>query len=114
MEQEFRQQSVVPPVARPGAGRTAAVMRVLESVFCRTLRSSDVVARYSDTRFVLLLGGLASDGSSPMERVRAEFYRRPEHDGYLLTYRLHTPENNAFQRAPRRGKSAKEKANDKK
>lgn len=106
--------SVVPPVARPGAGRTAAVMRVLESVFCRTLRSSDVVARYSDTRFVLLLGGLASDGSSPMERVRAEFYRRPEHDGYLLTYRLHTPENNAFQRAPRRGKSAKEKANDKK
>lgn len=106
--------SVVAPVARPGAGRTAAVMRVLENVFSRTLRSSDVVARYSDTRFVLLLGGLASDGSSPMERVRAEFYRRPEHDGYLLTYRLHTPENNMLLRSPRRARSGKEKAKSKK
>lgn len=101
--------SIVPPVARPGAGRNAAVMRVLENVLGRTLRSSDVAARYSDTRFVLLLGGLASDGSSPMERVRAEFYRRPEHDGYLLTYRLHTPENAPFLRVNQRSKVARNK-----
>lgn len=101
--------SIVPPVARPGAGRNAAVMRVLENVLGRTLRSSDVAARYSDTRFVLLLGGLASDGSSPMERVRAEFYRRPEHDGYLLTYRLHTPENGPFLRVNQRSKDTKNK-----
>ena len=101
--------SIVPPVARPGAGRNAAVMRVLENVLGRTLRSSDVAARYSDTRFVLLLGGLASDGSSPMERVRAEFYRRPEHDGYLLTYRLHTPENAPFLRVNQRSKGTKNK-----
>lgn len=101
--------SIVPPVARPGAGRTAAAMRVLENVLCRTLRGSDVVARYSDTRFVLLLGGLASDGSSPMERVRAEFYRRPEHDGYLLTYRLHTLENTPSLRPTQRGRGGKNK-----
>ena len=101
--------SIVPPVARPGAGRNAAVMRVLENVLGRTLRSSDVAARYSDTRFVLLLGGLASDGSSPMERVRAEFYRRPEHDGYLLTYRLHTPENAPFLRVNQRSKGTENK-----
>lgn len=101
--------SIVPPVARPGAGRTAAAMRVLENVLCRTLRGSDVVARYSDTRFVLLLGGLACDGSSPMERVRAEFYRRPEHDGYLLTYRLHTLENTPAVRLTQRGRGAKNK-----
>lgn len=101
--------SIVPPVTRPGASRTAAVMRVLENVLCRTLRSSDVVARYSDTRFVLLLGGMASDGSSPMERVRAEFYRRPEHDGYLLTYRLHTPENPPIPRFSHRSRTVKSK-----
>lgn len=101
--------SIVPPVSRPGSARTAAAMRVLESVLCRTLRGSDVVARYSDTRFVLLLGGLASDGSSPMERVRAEFYRRPEHDGYLLTYRLHTLENMGSLRISQRQKGAKNK-----
>ena len=101
--------SIVPPVARPGAGRTAAAMRVLENVLCRTLRGSDVVARYSDTRFVLLLGGLACDGSSPMERVRAEFYRRPEHDGYLLTYRLHTLENTPAVRLTQRGRGTKNK-----
>ncbi|MBM6717485.1 hypothetical protein H6B15_12545 [Gemmiger formicilis] len=101
--------SIVPPVTRPGASRTAAVMRVLENVLCRTLRSSDVVARYSDTRFVLLLGGMASDGSSPMERVRAEFYRRPEHDGYLLTYRLHTPENPPIPRFSHRSRGGKNK-----
>lgn len=101
--------SIVPPVSRPGSARTAAAMRVLESVLCRTLRGSDVVARYSDTRFVLLLGGLASDGSSPMERVRAEFYRRPEHDGYLLTYRLHTLENMGSLRITQRQKGTKNK-----
>lgn len=101
--------SIVPPVARPGAARTAAAMRVLENVLCRTLRGSDVVARYSDTRFVLLLGGLACDGSSPMERVRAEFYRRPEHDGYLLTYRLHTLENTPTPRLTQRGRGGKNK-----
>lgn len=101
--------SIVPPVARPGAARTAAAMRVLENVLCRTLRGSDMIARYSDTRFVLLLGGLASVGRSPMERVRAEFYRRPEHDGYLMTYRLHTLENNASQHQTPRGREPKSK-----
>lgn len=101
--------SIVPPVSRPGSTRTAAAMRVLENVLCRTLRGSDVVSRYSDTRFVLLLGGLASDGSSPMERVRAEFYRRPEHDGYLLTYRLHTLDNTSSMRVSQRARGSKNK-----
>ena len=78
-------------------------------MLCRTLRGSDVVSRYSDTRFVLLLGGLASDGSSPMERVRAEFYRRPEHDGYLLTYRLHTLDNTSSMRVSQRARGSKNK-----
>ena len=82
---------VVPPVTRPSAARTAAAMRVLANVLSSTLRSSDVAARYGEDRFVLLLNGRAIDGKSPMERVRKEFYRRPEHDNYLLTYCLHTP-----------------------
>lgn len=82
---------VVPPVTRPAGTRTAAAMRVLASVLSSTLRSSDVAARYGEDRYVLLLNGRAIDGTSPMERVRREFYRRPEHDNYLLTYCLHTP-----------------------
>ncbi len=83
---------LVPPLSRPGAARTAAVMQVLGQILCTTLRTSDVVARYGDTGYVLLLGGLAADGNSPMERVRSAFYRDPGHDGYQLIYRLHTPE----------------------
>ena len=47
--------SLLPPVPRPAAGRTAAVMQVMEDVLLCTLRSSDVAARYSENRFVLLL-----------------------------------------------------------
>lgn len=83
---------LVPPLSRPGAARTAAAMQVLGQILCKTLRASDVVARYGDSGYVLLLGGLAADGNSPMERVRAAFYRDPGHDGYQLLYRLHTPE----------------------
>lgn len=86
--------SLIPPVARPAGGRTAAAMQVLENVLMRTLRSSDVAARYSENRFVLLLNGIVAAGNCPMERVRTEFYQCPEHDGYLLTYRLHTPHLN--------------------
>ena len=77
-----------PLLPRPAAGRTAAVMQVMEDVLLCTLRSSDVAARYSENRFVLLLEAPACEGASPMERVRAEFYRRPAHDGYLLAYSL--------------------------
>lgn len=83
--------SLLPPVPRPAAGRTAAVMQVMEDVLLCTLRSSDVAARYSENRFVLLLEAPACEGASPMERVRAEFYRRPAHDGYLLAYSLRAP-----------------------
>lgn len=86
--------SLIPPVARPASGRTAAAMQVLESVLMRTLRSSDVAARYSENRFVLLLNGVVAAGNCPMERVRSEFYQSPEHDGYLLVYRLHMPNRN--------------------
>lgn len=82
---------VVPPITRPSGNRTAAAMRVLGNVLSSTLRSSDVAARYGEDRYVLLLNGQAIDGNSPMERVRREFYRRPDHDNYLLTYCLHTP-----------------------
>ena len=60
----------------------------MEDVLLCTLRSSDVAARYSENRFVLLLEAPACEGANPMERVRAEFYRRPAHDGYLLAYSL--------------------------
>lgn len=86
--------SLVPPVARPVSGRTAAAMQVLEGVLLRTLNTGDVAARYSENRFVLLLSGFAADGSGPMERVRSEFYRHPGQDGYLLLYQLHTPHPN--------------------
>lgn len=82
---------LIPPAARPAAGRTAAVMQVLEGVLTRTLRSSDVAARYDENSFVLLLKGTEDKGNSPMERIRSAFYRTPAHDGYLLTYRLRTP-----------------------
>lgn len=86
---------LVPPLSRPGAARTAAVMDVLGRILCTTLRNSDVVARYGDMGYVLLLGGLAADGNSPMERVRTAFYQDPGHDGYQLIYRLHTSEQAA-------------------
>ena len=52
-----------------------------------TLRQCDVAARYSDMQYVIMLSGSAAEtGSSPLERIKAAFYRVPAHGRYLLSY----------------------------
>lgn len=79
--------TVTPAHTGVGAERTAEVMDLLQNILCRTLRQSDVVSRYSETQFVLLLCGMtAGDGATPLERVRAQFYDRPERGDFVLGY----------------------------
>lgn len=58
-----------------------------------SLRQCDVAARYTETQYVIMLCGSAAEtGSSPLERIKASFYRVPAHGRYLLSYSLYVPE----------------------
>lgn len=68
-------------------------MRTLRQVLCRTLRSSDVVAEYSPTQYlVLLLGSDEKGASKPMERIKTNFYAADKPRGFLINCQLHAPE----------------------
>ena len=57
------------------------------------LRQCDVGARYTDMQYVVMLSGsTAESGTSPLERIKAAFYRIPAHGRYLLSYSLYVPE----------------------
>ena len=73
------------------------------------LRQCDVAARYSDMQYVIMLSGSAAEtGSSPLERIKAAFYRVPAHGRYLLSYNVYVPEIKADSgRARRRKKTTK-------
>ncbi len=50
----------------------------------------------------------AETGSSPLERIKAAFYRVPAHGRYLLSYNVYVPEIKADSgRARRRKKTTK-------
>lgn len=86
--------TITPPADQSETARTETMMGLLGDALRECLRHSDVVARYSATQYVLLLfGGSGVMGSSPMERIKAAFYANPANEGYVLTYRLHTPES---------------------
>ena len=59
---------------------------------------------------VLLISGNSSaeNGSTPLERIKAAFYRVPAHGRYLLSYNVYVPEIKADSgRARRRKKTTK-------
>jgi len=70
-----------------------SVMKRVGELACSCLRCSDVVARCSDTQYILLLcGAVNEDGTNPMENIKTEFYREPNYGKYMLTCRLRVPE----------------------
>lgn len=77
----------------PGVDGMADVMVLLGDIAQRTLRSCDVLSVYSRNQYLILLSGnTAENGATPMERLRAEFYKDPGHGDFLLTWRLYAPE----------------------
>ncbi len=62
-------------------------MGTLQQVLRQTLRSGDVIARYSASRFSLLLNmKQADDGLIVMERVKKNFYRRVHRSDVVINY----------------------------
>ena len=88
---------------------TEAMMEQLGDLIHTSLRQCDVAARYTDTQYVLMISGSAVEtGSSPLERIKASFYRMPAHGRYLLSYSLYVPEVKPDSgRARRRKKTTK-------
>ena len=44
----------------------------------------------------------AENGSTPLERIKAAFYRMPAHGRYLLNYHMYAPELHALSADARR------------
>lgn len=87
---------------------TATMMEQLGDLIHTTLRQCDVAARYTDTQYVVMLCGSAAEtGTSPLERIKAAFYRVPAHGRYLLSYSLYVPEVKADSGRARRRKKTK-------
>ena len=91
------------------AAETALMVEQLGDLIRTNLRQCDVGARYTDMQYVVMLSGsTAESGTSPLERIKAAFYRIPAHGRYLLSYSLYVPEAKADSgRARRRKKTAK-------
>ena len=70
----------------------------------KSLRQCDAMARYSENQYVLLISGNSSaeNGSTPLERIKAAFYRVPAHGRYLLNYHMYAPELHALSADARR------------
>lgn len=70
------------------------MMDHLGELINKSLRRCDALARYSETQYVLLICGNSSaeHGNTPLERIKAAFYRMPAHGRYLLNYHLYAPE----------------------
>lgn len=72
---------------------TSTMVDQLGELIHTSLRQCDVAARYTETQYVIMLCGSAAEtGSSPLERIKASFYRVPAHGRYLLSYSLYVPE----------------------
>ena len=99
----------VAPSQNTDAAETALMVEQLGDLIRTNLRQCDVGARYTDMQYVVMLSGsTAESGTSPLERIKAAFYRIPAHGRYLLSYSLYVPEAKADSgRARRRKKTAK-------
>lgn len=88
---------------------TVAMVDRLGELIHSSLRQCDVAARYTEMQYVVMLSGSAAEtGSSPLERIKAAFYRMPAHGRYLLSYNLYVPEVRPDSgRARRRKKTTK-------
>ena len=88
---------------------TTAMVEQLGELIHASLRQCDVAARYTEMQYVIMLCGSAAEtGSSPLERIKAAFYRIPAHGRYLLSYNLYVPEVKPDSgRARRRRKTTK-------
>ena len=72
---------------------TSIMVEQLGELIHTSLRQCDVAARYTEMQYVVMLTGSAAEtGSSPLERIKASFYRLPAHGRYLLSYSLYVPE----------------------
>ena len=66
----------VAPGQNAEPAETATMVEQLGELIHTTLRQCDVAARYSDMQYVIMLSGSAAEtGSSPLERIKAAFYR---------------------------------------
>ena len=84
----------VTPAQNTDPEETGAMMDHLGELINKSLRRCDALARYSETQYVLLICGNSSaeHGNTPLERIKAAFYRMPAHGRYLLNYHLYAPE----------------------
>ena len=99
----------VAPGQNAEPAETATMVEQLGELIRTKLRQCDVAARYSEMQYVIMLSGSAAEtGSSPLERIKAAFYRVPAHGRYLLSYNVYVPEIKADSgRARRRKKTTK-------
>ena len=82
----------VAPSQNTDAAETALMVEQLGDLIRTNLRQCDVGARYTDMQYVVMLSGsTAESGTSPLERIKAAFYRIPAHGRYLLSYSLYVP-----------------------
>ena len=98
------------PAQNADPAETGSMMEQLGELIHKSLRQCDAMARYSENQYVLLISGNSSaeNGSTPLERIKAAFYRIPAHGRYLLSYSLYVPEAQADSgRVRRRKKTAK-------
>ncbi len=82
------------PAQNADPGETDTMMEQLGELIHNSLRQCDAMARYSENQYVLLITGNSSaeNGSTPLERIKAAFYRMPAHSRYLLNYHMYAPE----------------------
>lgn len=83
----------VAPGQNADPAETSIMVEQLGELIHTSLRQCDVAARYTEMQYVVMLTGSAAEtGSSPLERIKASFYRLPAHGRYLLSYSLYVPE----------------------
>ena len=86
------------PASNADPKETDTMMDTLGDLIRTSLRQCDAVARYNNNQYVLLISGNSSaeNGSTPLERIKAAFYRLPAHGRYLLNYHMYAPELKAL------------------
>ena len=92
------------PAQNADPAETGSTMEQLGELIHKSLRQCDAMARYSENQYVLLISGNSSaeNGSTPLERIKAAFYRMPAHGRYLLNYHMYAPELHALSADARR------------
>ena len=92
------------PAQNADPAETGSMMEQLGELIHKSLRQCDAMARYSENQYVLLISGNSSaeNGSTPLERIKAAFYRMPAHGRYLLNYHMYAPELHALSADARR------------